>query len=108
MEKTLSRYQNLNGTDYRQFDEYGEPLNGTRISEDLKTILRFRDGYLDGDVISRGRLVVAKPAVETSGHQEYWRKNRLHRDGGLPAVISDGLSKREWWVDGIRQEKQGE
>ena len=106
MVKSFSRYLKLNGTEYRQQDENGINLNGVRISEDGKTVLRFRDGYLDGDIInSRGKLIVVKPAVETEGHQEYWRKNKLHRDDGFPAVIANGLKDREWWIDGIKKEK---
>lgn len=107
MEKTLSLYQKINGTDFRQTDENGNILNGTRIGEDGKTILRFRDGLLDGDVFnSNGKLIVTKPAVECGGHQEYWRHNKLHRDGGLPAVLSNGLKDKEWWIDGVRQSEE--
>jgi len=85
-------------------DENGNPLNGTRISEDKKIIYRFRNGMLDGDIFSEsGKFLMQKPAIETSGHIEYRRKNLLHRENGLPAVSAKGFAKREYWINGIRQ-----
>lgn len=105
MDRTFSMYESLNGTDFLQKDESGNILDGTRLSPDGKTILRFRNGFLDGDVYGpTGKLIVTKPAVEGSGHQEYWRRNRIHRDDGLPAVLANGLKDKEWWKDGVRQE----
>lgn len=50
------------------------------------------NGELDG-----GNL----PAIEgPKGHLEYFYKGRLHRDGGLPAVVGYGLSKGEIWIHG--------
>lgn len=85
------------------FSNENEILNGTQIAEDMKTILRFRNGFLDGDVFDEeGKLCEVRPAVEGPGHLEYWRQNKLHRDNDEPAVISDGFSWKEWWVKGER------
>ena len=108
MEESKSFFLFLNNTDKQQRDEHGNPINGTRIyAEDFKkrkhTILRFIDGFLDGDLFdTQGNLIMQRPAVDTDGHQEYWRKNRLHRDGSAPAVYSDGFTGEEWWQDGKR------
>lgn len=106
MNNTLSRFIEYNGTGKAQLDTDGKLLDGTVISEDKKTILRFRSGLLDGDIYNtKGKLLLSKPAVETEGHQEYWREGKLHRDNGLPAVISDGFRHKEWWENGTRIEK---
>lgn len=100
---TRSMFPSINGTDDRQVDEYGRHCEGTRMLADGRTILRFRGGMLDGDVVDGdGRLVDVMPAVEGHGHMEYWRRNMLHRDDGLPAVISDGMGRYEWWENGVR------
>lgn len=101
--ESLSKYIRYNGTEEQWTDENGALLEGPRLSEDKKTILRFRHGFLDGDVYRDGVFVMQKPAVEGTGHLEYWRKNKLHRDGGLEAVCSKGFSVREFWSNGIRQ-----
>ena len=49
-----------------------------------------------------GRLITVKPAVEKEGHIEFWRQNKLHRQDGEPAVISEGFAVKEWWENGIR------
>jgi hypothetical protein len=54
---------------------------------------------LDGSIEKDGIRII-QPAVEGPGHLEYWREGRLHQEQGLPAVISDHLGKREWWVNG--------
>ena len=43
-----------------------------------------------------------RPAVDTDGHIEYWRKGKLHRDDGLEAVYTDGFTTKEYWENGIR------
>lgn len=103
--KSLSMHLGLNGTDTRQKDENGQLLNCPRIGEDKKTIYRFIDGMLDGDVFSpTGKLVTVKPAIEApGGHEEYWRQNKLHRDNHEPAILSKGFTHKEWWENGIRQ-----
>ena len=107
--KSLSRYLYYNCKDIVNQDEDGNVINGVRLdSEDYEknkiTVLRFKDGYLDGDVYNDdGNFQMQLPAVEGINHQEYWRHNRLHRDNGLPAVISGDPAKREWWIDGVRQ-----
>ena len=108
MENSNSIFLALNNTDKQQLDAEGNPLNGTRVyAEDFKngkhTILRFIDGYLDGDLFdTNGKLIMQRPAVDADGHQEYWRKNKLHRDGKAPAVYSGGFTEEEWWQDGKR------
>ncbi len=59
-------------------------------------ILRFKNGLLDGG---------DKPAVECpeTGHAEYWKNGRLHRDDGLPAVITNSGDREEYWLDGTLQ-----
>lgn len=47
---TRSILINYNATSEKFTDEKGKPLDGTQIGEDRETILRFRDGQLDGDV----------------------------------------------------------
>lgn len=99
----LSLHEELNNTDELSLDENGKPCEGTRLSLDKKTIYRFHNGMLDGDVYDKnGNVIMQKPAVETKGHVEYWRKNRLHRDKGLPAVQSVGFSKSEFWENGVK------
>ena len=77
----------------------GEPLHGTVIDTDgsishiKNCILRFNNGYLVGG---------AQPAVEGTGHIEYWKDGTLHREDGLPAVSSHGFSVHEIWEHGER------
>ena len=109
MENSNSLFLALNNTDIQQLDINGNPINGTRIyAEDFKkgktTVLRFIDGFLDGDLFDTiGNLIMQRPAVDSDGHQEYWRKNKLHRDGEAPAVYSRGFTEEEWWEDGKRK-----
>lgn len=111
MEETKSLFIQLNKTDHQQIGEDGKPINGTVLyaadyDNGEKTILRFIDGFLDGDVFdSNGNFIMQKPAVDGKGHQEYWRKNKLHRDNGEPAVYAEGFKIREWWKDGERCEE---
>lgn len=100
---TRSIYIKYNATEVKFTDEKENPLNGIQIGEDRETILRFRDGQLDGDVCDEnGNLVTVKPAVEKQGHLEYWRKNKLHRDNNLPAIISPGGTYNEYWENGVQ------
>ena len=97
-----SMFLEHNNTQGKFTDENGKPLEGVRIGEDKQTILRFRNGWLDGDIIGEnGNLITVKPAVERQGHLEYWRKNKLHRDDNLPAVISDDFTHKEYWENGV-------
>lgn len=111
MENTKSLFININNLNKKQLDENGLPLNGLKIyakdyNNGKKTILRFIDGFLDGDQFDEfGNLLRQKPAVETDGHVEYWRKNKLHRDNGEPAVLSDNFKTKEYWEDGIQIKK---
>ena len=55
MEISNSLFLALNNTDKQQLDLDGNPINGTRVyADDFKkgktTILRFIDGFLDGDL----------------------------------------------------------
>lgn len=93
-----------NGTGTVWVDEKGEVLTGERLIRDgeLGTegsgdlILRFdSDGLLHGD---------GRPAVEGSGHLEYWRHGSLHREYGLPAVICNSYKDKECWVNGKREQ----
>ena len=89
-------------------DENGNLAEGQRvfITENGKQVfVRFRNGYLDGDVFNENGELEVKPAVETTGHLEYWREGKLHRDDGLPAVISDGFAYKEWWENNKRIDK---
>lgn len=107
--KSLSKYIYYNCKDIVFQDENGNVINGVKLdSEEYEkgnsVILRFKDGYLDGDSTDeKGNLKTQLPAVEGENHQEYWRHNKLHRDNGLPAVISGKPPKYEWWIDGIKQ-----
>ena len=111
MSDSKSKFIHINNTDIKQLDDDGKPLNGIRIYADdfdngMKTILRFRNGFLDGDLFNNsGELVLQKPAVESEGHQEYWRENKLHRDNGEPAVYSNGFKDKEWWEYGEKISK---
>lgn len=108
MNESKSLFLFLNCTDKQQLDEKGNPLNGTKVyTEDLKkgkhTILRFIDGFLDGDLFdTNGKFIMQRPAVDADGHQEYWRKNKLHRDVNAPAIYSRGFIEEEWWQEGKR------
>jgi hypothetical protein len=77
-------------------------LNGTFTSRD-GIILRFKDGWLDGDSLSPDGTLQVQPAVEAPGHLEYWRQGRLHRDFELPAIYSENLKLREYWEHGVLQ-----
>lgn len=108
-EKTLSRYIYYNCKNIVCQDDNGNVINGMKLdSEDYNngtvTVLRFRNGYLDGDVFNEdGTLKLTLPAVESQNHQEFWRQNKLHRDNGLPAIVSGDPAQKEYWVNGIRQ-----
>jgi hypothetical protein len=88
----------------RVTDGRGRPVDGVEKYKDIKIVMRFRWGRLDGDP-DRGKVV--RPAYEEEGHLEYWRDGLMHRDNGSPAVISENGAVREWWVNGvfIRAEK---
>lgn len=109
--KTLSRYVFYNLKDIVNQDDDGNVINGPKLDAEEyakgnSTLLHFRDGYLDGDVFDQnGNFIEQRPAVESKNHQEYWRHNKLHRDGGLPAIISGEPAQFEWWVDGVRVEE---
>lgn len=88
-------------------DEQGNPANGTRLFIDEKhdneeIIMRFNNGYLDGDSYTKEGELIVQPAVECEGHLEYWRKGQLHRDNKLPAVSTNGFSENEYWEHGER------
>jgi hypothetical protein len=99
--ETKSLHIESNNTNDICRDKNGQPLEGTIVTEDY-FIHRFRNGLLDGDTISTNGLVNAMPAVEGFGHLEYWRKGKLHRDQGLPAVIAERFTHKEWWENGKR------
>lgn len=95
--------QQYNNKDTR-LTQNGKILNGEMIGDDGFTVFRFRDGYLDGDVLDvNGNLISVLPAIEGPGFQEFWRQNKLHRDNG-PAIQSEGFTHKEWWKDGIQVE----
>jgi hypothetical protein len=96
--ETRSRFIESNGSGVRCLDRDGNPLQGEVITGE-GVILRFIDGLLDGDRTA-GRGAVTLPAVEAPGHLEWWREGRLHRDGGLPAVMADDFETHEWWDQG--------
>ena len=108
---TLSKYIFYNNKEIISQDENGNVINGPKLdaeeySKGNSILLHFKDGLLDGDIFdASGNFVEQHPAVEGKNHQEYWRKNKLHRDGGLPAVISGEPAQFEWWVDGVRVEE---
>ena len=65
------------------------------------------DGVLPAECIKdefdkSGKYLGARPAVETEGHIEYWRKGCLHRDGKQPAIITNGFRNFEFWKKGKR------
>lgn len=101
-----SMFLELNGKAEKQTNEAGIPLEGTQIVNG-NIIVRFHDGLMDGDSYTADGKLQAQPAIETSGHMEYWRKGHIHRDDNLPAVISKGFSVKEYWTDGnyIKTEK---
>jgi hypothetical protein len=80
-------------------DAGGNPLEGIRVTED-GIIRRFHNGLLDGDSYTPEGKRITQPAVEGPGHLEYWREGRLHRDGDLPAVSTNGFTHKEWWEHG--------
>lgn len=106
MIESKSLYLEQNNSNKIHLDDFGLPMNGIRVDANAwdnknVVILRFRNGLLDGDIFINGQFVRTNPAVETQdGHIEYWRKGKLHRDEGLPAVISSGLKHKEFWVNG--------
>lgn len=108
--KSLSRYIFYNLKNIVCQDENGNVINGAKLdaeeySKGNSVLLRFRDGFLDGDVFDdNGNFKEQLPAVEGKNHQEYWRHNKLHRDGGLPAVISGEPPVFEWWENGVQVE----
>ena len=108
--ESKSLYIQQNNSNSIHLDDYGRPMNEVRVDAEAfekrnqKIILRFRNGLLDGDIYVDGKYVRTKPAVDApGGHLEYWREGKLHRDGGLAAVISDGFQYKEYWINGIRQ-----
>ncbi|MBR2108303.1 MAG: hypothetical protein IJ937_13665 [Treponema sp.] len=104
---SLSKYLQFNNQSIQIFDKFGNPLNGCTIDDkayDIHSkiiILRFRNGYLDGDEFDEsGNYVATRPAVETFGHIEYWREGYIHRDAGEAAIISNGFKTYEYWENG--------
>lgn len=97
---TRSRFSESNGASEICYDAEGRPLHGEVITGE-GVILRFNNGLLDGD-IQMGKKLISLPAVEMAGHLEWWRAGRLHRDSGLPAVISDNFTVKEWWINGLK------
>lgn len=70
-------------------DEQNAPLNGMKTLPD-GTIMRFKNGYLDGD---------GEPALEyENGGVEYWTAGFPH---GEPAVIQDFGAREEYWNQGF-------
>lgn len=107
MKESVSIYIQHNNSNIVTLDDEGHPMNETRVDakeleQGRKVILRFRNGLLDGDVYVNNQYVTTKPAVEAPGHIEYWRAGKLHRDNGLPAVLSFGFTMKEFWENGIR------
>ena len=49
---------------------------------------------------SEGRLhsLNDQPARVYWGISEWYKHGKLHRDGGLPTVVTD-RGQKEWWVD---------
>ena len=88
------------GNPVKSFDENEKPCQGARIYSGI-VIVRFKDGYLDGDTVIDGTTIV-QPAVEAEGHIEFWRKGVPHRDEGLPAISTSGFSEHEYWENGKR------
>jgi hypothetical protein len=102
---TQSMYFESNGLNEKSLDSTGKPIQGeilTRRKDGTMVILRFVDGLLDGDRNTAAGKAISLPAVESAGHLEFWRGGKLHRDGGLPAVISDNFGLLEWWENGKR------
>jgi hypothetical protein len=102
---SASRFAESNGCEEQCLDGNGGALQGTVVACDGAgglSILRFFNGFLDGDRGGAGGAVIALPAVESPGHLEWWRAGRLHRDNGLPAVIAENFTLREWWENGKR------
>lgn len=106
---SISIYINYNNCKKQSYDENGNLLNGYIIdaeayeNEKRIIILRFRNGFLDGDEYDKnGKCIRTRPAVETVGHIEYWRQGKLHRDNKEPAVISKGFSSFEYWENGSK------
>ena len=106
--KSLSKYIYYNLKNIKCQDSDGNLMNGVKIDVEefehgTSTLIRFVNGYLDGDVFSKnGKFKMQLPAVKSKNHLEFWRKNKLHRDGGLPAIISGNPPQYEWWEIGIR------
>jgi hypothetical protein len=100
-ESSASRFIESNGREERCLGGDGRPLEGTVVSGD-GYILRFFNGFLDGVIKTSKGGFASLPAVESHGHLEWWRSGRLHRDNGLPAVITENFTRCEWWVNGKR------
>lgn len=100
---SLSMFIELNNSNQICYEKTDNTLlvEGMKIYEDGVTILRFHNGLLDGDIFdTSGNYITTKPAVESVGHIEYWRKGCLHRDDNLPAVSTNGFTQNEFWVNG--------
>ncbi len=95
----------FNQTDTKFHDENGNILSdGTHFLSDKKTIIRLRDGFLDGDIFDEnGKFIKAMPAIEGEGHIEYWRQNKIHRDNGEPAIITNDFTEKQYWENGERK-----
>ena len=72
--------------------EYRIDMRADPLVESM-VLLRLKNGVLDG-----GQL----PAVECedTGHVEYWKDGLLHRENGLPAVITNFGTQEEFWREG--------
>ena len=78
----------------------GKPMNGeVTLNDGDGTIVRFVDGFIDGNVYDKeNNIVEQKPAlVYSHGGCEFWTKGKPH---GYPAVVQNFGYHEEDWENG--------
>lgn len=93
--ESKSKYKDRFGIQYKE--KFWKKLNGERREPD-GTIVRYVDGYIDGNIYDKeGYIVHRFPAIEYGDDKEYW--TRGYPDG-FPAILQKSDLDQEYWICG--------
>ena len=91
--ESKSKYKDRFGIQYKE--KFWKKLNGERREPD-GTIVRYVDGYIDGNIYDKeGNIVQRYPAIEYGNGKEYW--TRGYPDG-FPAILQKSDLDQEYWI----------